>query len=804
MTDSIRSIRIALRGLGRTPAFTAAALSILGLGIGTAVAVFTVFRAVLFQRIPVPNPDRVVVLSTYRDPTVEFGLVKSDLKVIKRQSRTLREVGGYAHWGTSQGPLVDGDRTLTLGRVVVSGGFFDVLGARPALGRMLKPEDDVVGAPPSLVISYQNWQQWFGGDPKIVGHHLYEPYSQLTYTIVGVAPPGLDFPNGAGYWLPWPSPDTGNTGFSTIAIARLAPGATPSAAASEVVSIIKRNPIPPWRTGNGINGANVKTFTQAMVGDIRPALIALSAAVILLLVIACVNVGGLLLLRANSRTRELAIRRALGATYADVTRQLLLESTLLAVGGGILGLLCAVALIQLLIAAAPSRLPRLDVIGLSGAPIFVTVGVTMLAVLLFGVVPSLLAARTDVASTLRLDSRSGRDSAARRRFRHVLVAGQTTLALVMLAGGALLARSLLRLESIDLGYTPEHLTQLSVSWPSKKYDSVSKYYPLGDDILNRWRAIPGIVSLTPTLIPPLVGENVFLGRVDKEGQSPSEYASNGFYPELSGDKDYFRTFGTPILRGRAFTDADRENAPLVAVVSEMAAKRLWPGENPIGKRIHYLSDSTAWRTVVGVAGDAHIRALKTVVPLIYVPWRQMGFWQFGFAMRTRGDISSVLPAMRQAVAAVDPQLKLWYVHPTDELLDAPLSQPRMSALLMSVFGVAALLLAAIGLYGLMASIVRERTRELGIRMALGAEPERLRRDVLIHALRVSGIGALVGLVAAFGTSRLLSSILFEVSPADPVALAAACAALLVVVLVAAYAPASRATKIDPANALRAD
>jgi len=804
MTDSIRSIRIALRGLGRTPAFTAAALSILGLGIGTAVAVFTVFRAVLFQRIPVPNPDRVVVLSTYRDPTVEFGLVKSDLKVIKRQSRTLREVGGYAHWGTSQGPLVDGDRTLTLGRVVVSGGFFDVLGARPALGRMLKPEDDVVGAPPSLVISYQNWQQWFGGDPKIVGHHLYEPYSQLTYTIVGVAPPGLDFPNGAGYWLPWPSPDTGNTGFSTIAIARLAPGATPSAAASEVVSIIKRNPIPPWRTGNGINGANVKTFTQAMVGDIRPALIALSAAVILLLVIACVNVGGLLLLRANSRTRELAIRRALGATYADVTRQLLLESTLLAVGGGILGLLCAVALIQLLIAAAPSRLPRLDVIGLSGAPIYVTVGVTMLAVLLFGVVPSLLAARTDVASTLRLDSRSGRDSAARRRFRHVLVAGQTTLALVMLAGGALLARSLLRLESIDLGYTPEHLTQLSVSWPSKKYDSVSKYYPLGDDILNRWRAIPGIVALTPTLIPPLVGENVFLGRVDKEGQSPSEYASNGFYPELSGDKDYFRTFGTPILRGRAFTDADRENAPLVAVVSEMAAKRLWPGENPIGKRIHYLSDSTAWRTVVGVAGDAHIRALKTVVPLIYVPWRQMGFWQFGFAMRTRGDISSVLPAMRQAVAAVDPQLKLWYVHPTDELLDAPLSQPRMSALLMSVFGVAALLLAAIGLYGLMASIVRERTRELGIRMALGAEPERLRRDVLIHALRVSGIGALVGLVAAFGTSRLLSSILFEVSPADPVALAAACAALLVVVLVAAYAPASRATKIDPANALRAD
>jgi len=806
MTDIVRSIRITLRGLGRTPAFTAAALAILGLGIGTAVAVFTVFRAVLYQRIPVTDPGRVVQISTYRDPAVEFGLVKSDLKVVMQQSRTLRSVGGYAHWGTSQGPLVDGDRTLTLGRVVVSGGFFDVLDARPAAGRLLKPGDDVIGAAPVLVISYQNWQRWFGGDPKVVGRHLYEPYSQLTYTVVGVAPPGLDFPNGAGYWLPWPSPDTGNTGFSTIAIARLAPHATPSAAASEFVSIVKRTPLAGWRTAeNGIVGAKVVPFTQAMLGDARPALIALTAAVVLLLVIACVNVGGLLLLRAGTRARELAIRRALGATYGDVTRQLLLESALLAAGGGGLGLLFAVSLIRLLIVAAPSRLPRLDVIGMSGAPVYAAIGVTMLAVLLFGVVPSLLAARTDVATTLRLDARSGLDSAARRRFRHVLVAAQTTLALVMLAGGALLARSLARLESIDLGYAADHLTHLATSWPSKKYDSVYKYYPVGEDILRRWRAIPGVVALTPELIPPLVGENVFLARVDKEGQSPSEYVSNPFFPELSGDKDYFRTLGAPILRGRAFTDADRENAPLVAIVSEMAAKRLWPGEDPIGKRIHYLSrDSTAWRTVVGVVGDARIRALRTTAPIIYVPWRQMDFWQFSFAMRTRGDISGVLPAMRQAVAAVDPQMKLWYVHPMDELLDAPLAQPRMSALLMSVFAVAALLLAAIGLYGLMASIVRERTRELGIRMALGAEPERLRRDVLLHALKVSGIGAAVGVVAAFGTSRMLSAILFEVSPADPVALAAACGVLLVVVLIAAYAPARRATQIDPANALRAD
>jgi len=799
----IRSIRIALRGLGRTPAFTAAALTILGLGIGTAVAMFTVFRAVVYQRIPVPSPERVMVVSTYKDPTVEFGLVKSDLKVIKQQARTLREIGGYAHWGTSQGPLVDGDRTLTLGRVVVTGGFFDALGAQAVLGRLLKPEDDVVGAEPALVISYQNWQRWFGGDPKIVGHHLYEPYSQQTYTIVGVAPAGLDFPTGAGYWLTWPSPDS-TGGLSVIAVVRLVPGASIAAAKSEFVSIVKRTPIPPWRTAeNGITGAKVVPFTEAMLGDIRPALIALSAAVVLLLVIACVNVGGLLLLRASARARELAIRRALGATYADVTRHLLLESSLLALAGGLLGLFCAVTLIHALI-AAPFHLPRLDVIELSDTPVFIAIGTTLLAVLLFGVVPSLLAARTDVASALRLDSRSGRDTAARRRFRHVLVAAQTALALVMLAGGGLLARSLVRLESIDLGYASDHLTHLATSWPSKKYDSVSKYYPLGEDILRRWRAIPGVVSLTPELIPPLVGENVFLARVDKEGQSPSDYTSNPIFPELSGDKDYFRTFGMPIIRGRAFADADREDAPLVAIVSEKAAKRLWPGEDPIGKRIHYLSDSAAWRTVVGIVGDARIRALRTTAPIIYVPWRQMDFWQFNFAVRTRGDVAPILSAMRHQLTDVDPQLKLWYVHSMDELLGAPLAQPRMSTLLMSVFAVAALLLAAIGLYGLMASLVRERTREIGIRMALGALPEVLRRDVLLQALTVSGAGALVGLLAAVGTSRLLSAILFEVSPTDPIALASACGVLMLVVLIAAYVPARRATKIDPASALRAD
>ena len=797
MGNLVADIRIALRGFRRTPAFSATVIAILALGIGSAVAMFTVFRAVLIERLPVRSADRLVVLSTYKDPAVEFGLQLEDLKQISAASNTLNGIAGFAHWGVAPSPMLDGDRALTMNRVMASGNFFDVLGAHAALGRLLRPADSEPGAAHVMVISYRAWQHTFGGDSAIVGHRVIEPYSQFSYTIVGVAPAGLDYPSRAEFWLA-EGPDAG--GQSIIAVGRLAPGATPVAAQTELLGIMRR--IAPAKE---LAGAKAVEFTRAVVGDVRPAIEILTAAVALLLVIACVNVGNLLLLRSSSRTREMAVRRALGASYADLVRQLLIENGLLALASGLLGLAAAQTFVRVLVAIAPPQLPRIDVIALTGTPIVTAAGATLVALLFFGVVPALLAARNNVATSLRLDSRSGGDSTRRRRVRHLLVSTQTTLAVLMLTGSALLVRSLGRLQHLDLGYDADRLAFLSVTWPAAKIEGGPKLFPIGIELTRRLRAIPGIVAVTPTMAQPLVGANVFLASLDLEGQTPAERAANPIVTVELGGEDYFRTLGIPIKRGRGILETDREDAPHVAVVSEAVARRAWPGQDPIGKRIHFWeSDSTTWRTVVGVVGEVHLRTLRDATPEIYVPWRQSPYWQNMFAIRTSGLLAAVLPAIRREIRSYDPELTLWYDEPMRALLDAPLAQPRMTALLMTGFGAAALCLAALGLYGLLASIVRDGTREIGIRMALGATPERVRRTVLRQAAVTCGYGVLIGVAGALALSRLLASQLFEVSPTDPVALASACAILMAVALVAAYVPARRATRIDPAEALRAD
>ncbi len=602
------NLRFAVRGFRRAPGFFLTGVVGLALGIGMSVAMFTVFRSVLVRRLPIVDQDRVVVLWTYAsDPTTEVSAGTKAHSVVRRESRTMREVAAVAHWPATSSPFEYGDRPVELNRGMVTGNFFEVLGARPTLGRLLRPDDDEIPGSSldasrafrALVLSYRAWREQFGGDSSVVGRHLVDPLNRTDYTIVGVAPPGLAYPAGVDYWIPmwagWQS------GVSSFTVARLTPSATVATARDEYAAIERR--LSPELQ---LRGAHAATFVETVLGDVRPVLALLTAAVALLLLIACLNAGTLMLLRASTRERELAVRRALGARVGDIVRQLLAEALAIAAAGGAVGLAVAVAALRVLTAVAPANMPRLDDVRLSGTPIGIAAAVTAVTALLFGVVPALLVARGQFATALRLDARVGSETSRRRRARHLLVASQLALATVMLGGAALLARSLERLENQDTGFVSDHLSVVWYSWNVRKDDTDLKIVRLGDRLVRRVRAIPGVTSATQMVAPPMLGNGVWRLGYATDRQPEGDAANNPRFPtELCGP-DFFRTFGVRLLRGRAFTDRDDDASPLVAIVSESVARQLWPGADPIGQRIRLPgggliggdggAPSSAWRT----------------------------------------------------------------------------------------------------------------------------------------------------------------------------------------------------------------
>jgi putative ABC transport system permease protein len=781
--------RLALRGFRRSPTFAVTAMLILGVGIGMATAMWTVFNAVLLRPLPVQDADRIVVLRALDQSGVEIAFDQSQLDALRRSSRTMREVAGIVHWpGPSAMPLVDGDRPIKLAQMFVSGNLFEVLGAQPALGRLLVPSDD--WASHVIVLSYGAWRRHFNGDPSVIGHRLTDPKDHSVYTIVGVAPPGLDYPVGVDAWRPGFA-----DGVVVDAIARLAPGATPAAARAEFLTAA-RSIFNKTRYAVTIGDATIRSLRQGVVGDVRPVVMVLMAAVGLLLLIACVNVGNLLLLRVAARAREIAVRRSLGATSGDIVRQLLTESLLLAAGGGALGLGVGELARRALVAMAPRQLPHLDLVRFSGAPIAAAATLALLTVLVFGVLPVLVAANRP----LRLDERAGTTTRQRRRVRQWLVASQVSLALVMLSGAALLLRSLERLQHLDLGYTTDHLTFAYIIPPAAHDTSFPWKIQMGDAIMAHLRAIPGVTAVTPTMFSPFAGSGMWTISWDAEGETASDSAASPTTAIEVAGPDYFRVLGIPIVRGRTFLDTDRDSMPLVAILSEATARRYWHGQDPVGKRIKPRG-AVHWWTVVGVVGDTHFRELRKSTPMLYLSWRQID-WQGTLAMRSTGIVSRA--TIGRAVAEADPSLTLWSVYTMDQVLHDDLAEPRLNTFLLSMFGLVALALAAIGLYGVMASAVREQTREIGVRMALGATPGRVRGDVLRRAFLVCLGGAVVGIGLALAASRVIASLLFEVSPTDPLALIGACVVLLAVAAIAAYVPAYHASRVDPARALQTD
>lgn len=803
-----RDARLTLRSLRRSATFSVAVAATLGISIGLSAAIFTVYKTALIDRFPIVAQDQIVIMHTLDRNGTNLDIPYPYLPEVARDSSLFRGVAGVYHLGARPAPFLNGDATIQLAAVGASPDFFDVFGMRPVVGRLFQPEDGQRGAPPVIVLSFGAWRRRFGGDPSLVGHMLVLPVTHERAEIVGVAPPGFEYPTGTDAWLA-----LGPQFLAQVdIIARLAPHVTMQTARAGLFALTQH--ANPFAGSNEpdlqISGATAQTFVDTVVGRSRPVIIALTLAVALLLLIACLNVGNLMLVRLLGRGRDIAIRQALGANPGHIARLFAAEGTMLVAVGGAVGFFVALGVLRLVQAAAPAQfLPRSDNLTGISVPLGTAAGLALFGWLLFGVLLSVVPARIGSYAALRADSRSGADSRSRQRARRVLVATQIALTVVMLTGAGLLGRTLARLQSIQLGYEPNHLSLLwftSFAGPEGSFTNPPQMAQTVRDLVTRFEATPGVVAATPIESGPFKGESFWVMQlVPADWPAAADQGAPGVPFEFVGS-DYFRTFQIPIRRGRAFRASDTRSAPCATVISETLARQFWPSQNPLGKQLIQVGDRKAGGcNVVGVASDTHYRELKKVGPVVYYNWDQIEpntSWLL--AVRTTNSLGATLPSLRAAVRDINPDLRIWDARTMDDLLGAPLAQPRLIALLMTSFSLVALLLSTIGLYGVIASAARQQTHDIGVRLALGASARAVQRLVLGDALSVLGVGVGVGVGVALIAGRVLSSQLFGVSPIDPVSLVLATAVLLAVGLGAAYLPAYRASQTGPAEVLRTE
>jgi putative ABC transport system permease protein len=805
MTAAIHSLRLAARSLHRWGGVAVVALAILALGVGLSVAVFTVADALLLRPLPVRDQARLVVLwGSAPDRPFNYPLELSQGREFARGARSLERAALFLYNGAAPLPVRDGDQVSRLRRALVSGEFFDVLGGRPLLGRALRRGDDVAGAEPVAVLSYRAWHERFNADHGVIGRRVVTYGEGIAYTIVGVMPEGLDYPRGTDFWapvVPAMSPDVLSLmGFYVIG--RLAPGASPASAGNELTTFLQRAGA---SVGQDHLHGVATSWPRLVIGDVRAALFAFAAAAGLLLLITCINVANLLAVRGVARVREVAVRSALGGTRPRIIRQLLTENSLLATAGGVLGVAVAAGAVRLFVTFAPPDVPRLGEIHLNTMALAGALAITAVTVLLFGLAPAILTSRLEPQAALRSDT--GHSATRRPRIgTEALVAAQLALALLVLAAAGAITRSLINLQRADLSLDPSHLWIGELVLQSDLLASPEQQRAMLQQLLPQLAAIPGVRAISPVVAVPFSGAAGWDGQPAAEGQSPEEAAANPMLNMEVVAPGYFTTLGVPVLRGRGFTDRDREDAPGVVVVSQSAARHYWPGGDPLGKRLIIGDDPRRVVTVVGVVPDTRYRDLREARPSIYFPLDQ-SFFPFAptsLAIRTDGHAPAPIAAIRRVIGRTGPGVALVSVASFGRFLEGPLAQPRMNALLLAVFAAAALAIATVGLFGVMAAMVRQRTRELGIRLALGAAPRDLQRMVMRRGLTVATAGVLAGLLGAFLANRLLVSLLYHVAPTDGVTLLAATAVLLGVASVATAIPARLSTRVDPLLALRAD
>jgi predicted permease len=806
-------LRRAGRRLWRAKPFAAAATLTLAVGIATTTVMFALVEGVLLRPLPVADPDRLVVAwRTFASGRFSHWPFRvADIEAIGRESRVFERVAGVSFQGATPGAVVEKGVASEVRTTSVTGAFFSTLGVRPLLGRALEPADDLAGAEKTLVITRGLWQRRYGGAGEVIGRRV--EIGEEPFTIVGVMP-DLAYPRGVEGWMTveamaslMPNPTFRQAvRDENDLVARLRPGVTRAQAEHELQAVVARLDAEASAATARELAPVVRSLEDVVIGDVRPAIVVLFAAVGLVLVIASANVANLLLLRGEGRRAELAVRAALGAGRGRIGRELLAESLWLALAAAVLGVGASAWALPAILRLVPGGLPRLESVRIdAGVVLFATV-VATLAAAGAGMAPALYAARADLVSALGTRGTHGAPGA--RRGRRALVVAQVALAVAVVAAAGLLTRSLLRLQRVDMGLTPNRLVVVTFSVPPAGRGE-PRPARFANDLMRALESIPGVEKATLVNNPPLAGvggwdtpQSVAEGQTLEAARSNPALNLEAVYP------NHFATLGVPLRRGRAFTDADGAGATPVAIVSADVAARLWPGADPIGKRLRMGAVDTgepwqAWRTVVGVVNPTRYRDLVAPRPTLYVPAPQFMEAAQIAVLRTAAPPGALAGMVRERVRAVDPAARVTAVAPFGHFLAAPLARPRFDAFLIGVFGAASLLLAAIGLYAVIAGSVRQRQGELGIRIALGATSADVLAVVLGEGLRLAGAGAAIGLLAAAAATHLLRGLLFDVHPLDPATLIGAAALLVAASALACALPARRALRVDPATALRA-
>ena len=804
----MKDIAYSIRVLTKHPGFTAIVIVTLALGIGASTAIFSVVNSVVLRRLPYPTADRIVAIQELNRQGRQGQVTGPNFLDWRAQNTVFEHLAAIKRTNVN---LTVADQAERIDLAQTSANFFDVFGVGPQQGRLFVAGDEQAGHAPVVVLSDALWRRRFAADPGVVGRQV--TLDGSTYTVIGITPAGFQYPNKTEAWLPplklAPEVNPGiepteRRGMGYLyAVASLKPGVTVDQAASEMETITARlRQQYPESNNNRFN--RVVSLQEHLVGDSEKMLWLLFGAVMLVLLIACANVANLLLASAASRSKEMAIRAALGASRLRVMRQLFTESAILALAAGALGLLLSSYGITAITRLLPQNFPRLNEVGMDWRVFGFTLGASLLTGFIFGFAPALHLSRVDVSDAMK-DTSRGTTGARHTRLRQALIVAEVALSVVLLAGAGLLFRSFMRLQAVDAGFTPERVLTARLSPAGPQFSDDDALINFYERVLERTRAIPGVESAGAINVLPFSPGPTFGFRIEGRPIVPvDQWASTNF---RNVSPDYFRTMNIPVLKGRAFTQQDDTNAPQKVMINQALAERDFPGEDPVGKRITFgnpePNEQPEWSEIIGVTANVRSLALREEAPAeLYFSSKQSLFQNMAVVVRSTVEPESLAPALRQAVAEVDRTVPVSEVKTMDHIVSESVTQPRFNLFLLGMFSTIALLLSAAGIYGVTAYTVTQRTHELGIRLALGAQIGDVLRMILAQGMAVIGIGLAIGLAAAFGVMRLLKSLLFGVTATDPLTFVGITVVLVAAGLLACYLPARRATKVDPLEALR--